>query len=63
MTLLEKLDPAVVDCESMSGASPVTVTSAVVERLSWRFAVAMASSATVAFFCTVPNPARVAVTV
>ena len=63
MTLPAKLEPAVVDVESISGASPVTVTSAVVERFSCRLAWTVASRPTVAFFCTLPNPASVAVTV
>ena len=62
MTLPEKLEPAVVEVESISGASPVTVTSAVVERFSCRLAWAVASSVTVAFFCTLLKPASVAST-
>ncbi len=63
MTLPAKLEPAVVDVESISGASPVTVTSAEVERFSCRLAVVVASSVTVAFFSTAPKPSSRAVTV
>ena len=50
MTFAVYVEPPVVDDVSIRGASPVTVTSAVVESCSCKLAVTVASSETVAFF-------------
>jgi Ca2+/H+ antiporter len=55
--------PVVVDVVSTIGASPETVTASFAARESCMLAVAVASSATLAVFCTLPKPERFAVTV
>jgi len=48
----------VVDVTSTTGASPVTMTDSFAASCICRLTVAVASSATVAVFCTTPKPER-----